>query len=41
MAKCHQNVLNILSIIYKKTGRDFLIMNFRFLSQAQPESILR
>lgn len=25
MAKCHQNVLNILSIIYKKTGRDFLM----------------
>lgn len=24
MAKCHQNVLNILSIIYKKTGSDFL-----------------
>ena len=25
MAKCHQNVLNILSIIYRKTGREFLM----------------
>lgn len=25
MAKCHQNVLNILSIIYKKTGTEFLL----------------
>lgn len=25
MAKCHQNVINILSIIYHKTGRDFLL----------------
>lgn len=25
MAKCHQNVINILSIIYKKTGRGFLM----------------
>lgn len=25
MAKCHQNVLNILSIIYKKTGSEFLM----------------
>ncbi|QCD35465.1 MULTISPECIES: restriction endonuclease [Bacteroidales] len=25
MAKCHQNVLNILSIIYKKTGTEFLM----------------
>lgn len=25
MAKCHQNVLNILAIIYKKTGGDFLM----------------
>ena len=26
MAKCHQNVLNILAIIYKKTGKDFLMV---------------
>lgn len=25
MAKCHQNVLNILALIHKKTGRDFLM----------------
>lgn len=25
MAKCHQNVLNIFSIIYKKTGSEFLM----------------
>lgn len=25
MAKCHQNVLNVLAIIYKKTGEDFLM----------------
>ena len=25
MAKCHQNVLNILSIIYEKTGSEFLM----------------
>ena len=25
MAKCHQNVLNILAIIHKKTGREFLM----------------
>lgn len=25
MAKCHQNVLNLLSIIYKKTGSEFLM----------------
>lgn len=25
MAKCHQNVLNILSIIYQKTGQEFLL----------------
>lgn len=25
MAKCHQNVINILSLIHKKTGRDFLM----------------
>lgn len=25
MAKCHQNVLNILSIIYKKTGSEFMM----------------
>lgn len=25
MAKCHQNVINILSIIYHKTGGDFLL----------------
>ena len=26
MAKCHENVLNILAIIYKKTGKDFLMV---------------
>lgn len=25
MAKCHQNILNILSLIYLQTGRDFLM----------------
>lgn len=25
MLKCHQNILNILAIIYKKTGKDFLM----------------
>jgi Alw26I/Eco31I/Esp3I family type II restriction endonuclease len=25
MAKCHQNVINILSLIHQKTGRDFLM----------------
>lgn len=25
MAKCHQNVINILSLIYQKTGHDFLM----------------
>lgn len=25
MTKCHQNVLNILAILYKKTGKDFLM----------------
>lgn len=25
MAKCHQNVINIFSIIYKKTGKEFLM----------------
>lgn len=25
MAKCHQNVINILSIIYRQTGREFLL----------------
>jgi hypothetical protein len=25
MAKCHQNILNILALIHKKTGKDFLM----------------